>query len=167
MFSQADYELAARVLGLPVPTTAAEKAAAAPMTAVVIRDFFKAAPPVPRHQGDGINTGATASLNRMPETTAPMVRVQLGRRLQAGATDTAAIQEVEELLMALINNPELIPIVSNMLENLQDRSVDYGNYLSQQAPIAYDLPNYMGNYSLLNAPNSNAIPASQKYEELG
>lgn len=167
MFSQADYELAARFLGLPVPSTPAEKAAAAPMTAVVVRDFFRAAPPVPSHQGSGINTGATSSLNRMPETTAPMVKVQLGRRLQAGVTNQESMQEIEELLMALMNNPELVRMLSEVLDNIDTRNADYGSYLSQQAPLAYDLPNYAGNYSVLNAPNSNNIPPSMKYEELG
>ena len=39
MFSQADYALAAHLLGLPMPVTPAEQAAAAPMTARVLRDF--------------------------------------------------------------------------------------------------------------------------------
>jgi len=36
MFSDSDYELAARVLGLPVPRTPAERAAATPMVATVL-----------------------------------------------------------------------------------------------------------------------------------
>ena len=47
MFSPSDYELAARVLGLPVPRTQAEMAAATPMTARVVRDFARGLPPVP------------------------------------------------------------------------------------------------------------------------
>lgn len=167
MFSPADYELAARILGLPVPSTPAEKAAAAPMTAVVLREYFRAAPPMPQQTRDGINTGATASLNGYPDTTAPMVKVQLGRRLQAGVTNQADTREVEELLMALLDNPELVRMLSMALDNVDERSVDYGNYLSQQAPLAYDLPNYSGNYSVLNAPNSNNIPPSRKYFEIG
>lgn len=167
MFSQADYELAARVLGLPVPMTPAEKAAAAPMTSVVMRDFFRAAPPVPSYEGAGINTSATSSLNRMPETTAPMVKVQLGRRLQAGVTDQQSMQEFQELLMALMADPNLVRMLADVIENVDVRGDEYGDYLSQQAPISYDLPNYSGNYSLLNAPNSNNIPPSMKYEELG
>lgn len=167
MFSPADYELAARILGLPVPTTPAEKAAAAPMTAVVMREYFRAAPPMPRQQGEGINTGATASLNGYPDTTAPMVKVQLGRRLQAGVTNQNDTREVEELLMALLSNPELVRVLSTALGNVDERGVEFGDYLSKQAPAAYDLPNYGGNYSLLNAPNSNAIPPSQKYQEMG
>lgn len=167
MFSPADYELAARILGLPVPSTPAEKAAAAPMTAVVLREYFRAAPPIPHHTGAGINTGATASLNGYPDTTAPMVKVQLGRRLSAGVTDQNDVQEVEELLMSLLNNPDLVRMLSAAIENIDERGVEFGDYLSQQAPVAYDLPNYGGNYSLLNAPNSNAIPPSHKYNELG
>ena len=167
MFSPADYELAARILGLPVPTTAAEKAAAAPMTAVVLREYFRAAPPMPHHQDGGVNVGATASLNGYPDTTAPMVKVQLGRRLQAGVTNQADTKEVEELLMALLGNPDLVRVLATALENIDERGVEFGDFLSQQAPAKYDLPNYGGNYSLLNAPNSNAIPPSQKYFEIG
>lgn len=167
MFSPADYELAARILGLPVPTTPAEKAAAAPMTAVVLREYFRAAPPVPHHAGDGVNTGATASLNGYPDTTAPMVKVQLGRRLRAGVTNESDTREVEELLMTILENPELVRMLSTAIENMDERGVEFGSYLSQQAPVAYDLPNYGANYSLLNAPNSNTIPPSQKYQEIG
>ena len=167
MFSPADFELAARILGLPVPSTPAEKAAAAPMTAVVLREYFRAAPPMPHHAGDGVNTGATASLNGYPDTTAPMVKVQLGRRLNAGVTNESDTREVEELLMAILENPELVRMLSTAIENIDERGVEFGDYLSQQAPVAYDLPNYGGNYSLLNAPNSNGIPPSQKYFEIG
>ena len=41
MFSQADYALAARILGLPEPRTPDEQAAAAPMTARVLRDVMQ------------------------------------------------------------------------------------------------------------------------------
>lgn len=167
MFSPADYELAARILGLPVPSTPAEKAAAAPMTAVVLREYFRAAPPMPQQRGEGINTGATASLNGYPDTTAPMVKVQLGRRLQAGITNEADTREIEELLMALLGNPEVVRMLSMALDNVDERSVEYGEYLSKQAPLAYDLPNYSGNYSVLNAPNNNDIPPSRKYFEIG
>ena len=63
MFSKADYELAARILGLPVPQTPAEMAAATPATAHVLRRFGQGLPPMPGQEGEGFYTGATRSLN--------------------------------------------------------------------------------------------------------
>jgi hypothetical protein len=41
-----------------------------------------------------------------------------------------------------------------------------GDVLSQQRPLEYDMPNYGGQYSVLNAPNSTQIPPSIRYQAL-
>lgn len=169
MFSPQDYELAARLLGLPVPMTAAEKAAAAPMTAVVMRNFMKAEAPMAGHGygSDGLNTSATSSLNAYPDTANPRVRDQLGHRMMAGATTETSQSEVEELMMVLSQNPSLVRVVMDFLRGMQQQQEEYGNFLSAQRPPEFDLPNYGGNYSMLNAPGSKMIPPSIAYQELG
>ncbi len=167
MFSPQEYELAARVLGLPVPKTPAEKAAAAPMTAVVVRNFSKAAPPMPGMEEDGIYTGATRSLNAQPNTTQPEARVALGRRLQAGVVSDDDTEELEQLMMLILNNPQIMEMFMNFIQNTQLASEESGEYLSSQRPLEYDLPNYGGQYSVLNAPSSSTIPPSVRYQELG
>jgi hypothetical protein len=167
VFSPQDYELAARILGLPVPRTPAEQAAAAPMVSVVIRNFHRAAPPVPGHEGQGIQTGATRSLNSYPANTQPEAQVDLGRRLQAGVTNPSDEEEVEELIQVLLNNPQLMQMFIEFIQNQNQDSYDSGEYLSRQRPLEYDLPNFGGQYSVLNAPNTSSIPASERYQELG
>ncbi len=167
MFSPQDYELAARILGLPVPTTPAERAVAAPMTAAVLRNFHRAAPPMPGREEEGINTSPTRSLNGYPANTQPEARVQLGRRLQAGVVTESDEQEVEELIMLILNNPNVMAMFMQFLENMEDQSAESGEFLSQQRPLEYDLPNYGGQYSVLNAPSNSSIPASVQYQELG
>jgi len=167
VFSPQDYELAARILGLPVPRTPAEQAAAAPMVSVVIRNFHRAAPPVPGHEGEGIQTGATRSLNSYPANTQPEARVDLGRRLQAGVTNPSDVEEVEELIHVLLNNPQLMQMFIEFIQSQNEDSYDSGEYLSRQRPLEYDLPNFGGQYSVLNAPSSSSIPASERYQELG
>lgn len=167
MFSPQDYELAARILGLPVPRTPAEQAAAAPMVSVVIRNFHRAAPPVPGHEGEGIQTGATRSLNSYPSNTQPEARVDLGRRLQAGVINPNDVEEVEELIHVLLNNPQLMQMFIEFIQNQNEDSYESGEYLSRQRPLEYDLPNFGGQYSVLNAPNTSSIPASERYQELG
>jgi hypothetical protein len=44
---------------------------------------------------------------------------------------------------------------------------DGAEYLSRQRPAEYDLPNYGGQYSLLNAPSNSSLPPSVEYQELG
>lgn len=108
MFSPQDYELAARILGLPVPITAAEQAAAAPMTAVVMRTFCQTLPPAPGMEDEHMmNMGATRSLNAPPDNTQPVYRNQLQHRLQAGVTDPHHEQEILELIDLITNNPEV------------------------------------------------------------
>ena len=167
MFSPQDYELAARIVGLPCPTTPAERAAAAPMTAVILKNFYRAAPPMPGREGEGLNTSPTRSLNAYPANTQPEARVQLGRRLQAGVVNESDELEVEELIMLILNNPTVMSMFMEFIQNLEDDSLASGDFLSQQRPLEYDLPNYGGQYSVLNAPSSSTIPASVRYQELG
>ena len=167
MFSPQEYDLAARILGLPVPRTPAEQAAAAPMTSVVMRNFLRAAPPVPGFEGEGIQTGATRSLNSYPSNTQPEVHVDLGRRLQAGVTSPNDEAELEELLHLLLNDPELMHMFIEFIKNGNEESYESGEYLSRQRPLEYDLPNFGGQYSVLNAPSNSTIPASVRYQQLG
>ena len=167
MFSPQDYELAARILGLPVPVTPAEKAAATPLTATVIRTFYKAAPPAPGREEQGLNTSPTRSLNAYPANTQPEARVQLGRRLQAGVITTDDESELEDLIMLILNNPMVMSMFMNFIQNLESESLESGEYLSQQRPLEYDLPNYGGQYSVLNAPSSSSVPPSVEYQSLG
>lgn len=168
MFSPQEYELAARVLGLPVPKTPAEKAAAAPMTAVIIRNFDRAMPPMPGMEAEeGTYTGATRSLNPQPNTQQPEARVALGRRLQAGGVSNDDTEQLEELTMLILNNPQVMALFMNFIENMGLASDESGEYLSSQRPLEYDLPNYGGQYSVLNAPSSSTIPASVRFQELG
>jgi hypothetical protein len=167
VFSPQDYELAARIVGLPCPTTPAERAAAAPMTAVILKNFYRAAPPMPGREEEGLNTSPTRSLNAYPANTQPEARVQLGRRLQAGVINESDELEVEELIMLILNNPTVMSMFMEFIQNLEDDSLASGDFLSQQRPLEYDLPNYGGQYSVLNAPSSSTIPASVRYQELG
>lgn len=167
MFSPQDYELAARIVGLPCPTTPAERAAAAPMTAAILKNFYRAAPPMPGREGEGMNTSPTRSLNGYPANTQPEARVQLGRRLQAGVVNESDEAEVEELIMLILNNPNVMAMFMEFLQNMEEDSVDAGEYFSQQRPLEYDLPNYGGQYSVLNAPSSSTIPPSVRFQELG
>ena len=167
MFSPQDYELAARILGLPVPRTPAEQAAAAPMVSVVIRNFHRAAPPIPGHEGNWIQTGATRSLNAYPANTQPEAQVDLGRRLQAGVVNPSDEEEVENLIHIILNNPQLMQMFIEFIQNQNEESYASGEYLSRQRPLEYDLPNFGGQYSVLNAPNTSSIPASIRYQELG
>lgn len=167
MFSPQDYELAARILGIPVPVTPAERAIAAPMTASVLKNFYRAAPPMPGHDMEGLNTSPTRSLNGYPSNNQPEARVQLGRRLQAGVVSDADSQDVEECIMLILNNPMVMEMFMNYLDNLHNQGNEMGDYLSQQRPLEYDLPNYGGQYSVLNAPSSSTIPPSVAYQALG
>lgn len=166
MFSAADYELAARVLGLPVPTTPAEQAAAAPMTARVVREFGRALPPVPGDDADGIYTGATRSLNAMPDNTQPMAKAQLASRLRTEAEDPYEDLELMELLMMLEQRPDVVEMLMQVFAVLDEQGQQHMNDLSSQHPAQYDTPNLGANYSMLNAPGSNHIPPSQAFQPL-
>ena len=164
MFSQADYELAARVLGLPVPQTPAEMAAAAPITARVVREFGRGLPPMPGMEEEGMYTGATRSLNAYPNNTQPMLRAQLSSRLR---TEHERPHE-DNYLMELISqlDPEEFDLIMDLLVKLASQSDEHMDMLSSQRPAEYDTPNLGANYSMLNAPSSSHIPPSQEYQTL-
>ena len=163
MFSPAEYALAARVLGLPTPATPAECAAAAPLTAAVLKNFEQGAPPLPgTYDGNAISSN-TFSLNSYPDVAQPMARDQLQHRLQAGVVDPEDEATVSELLAMIMEDPYLAQMFMNFLGNMREDSYESGEFLSQQRPLEYDLPNYGGQYSVLNAPTNSSVPASIGY----
>lgn len=164
MFSKADYELAARVLGLPVPQTPAEMAAATPATAQVIRRFGTGLPPMPGQDSDGLYTGATRSLNTYPDNTMPMEKAKLASRLR---TEPERPHE-DAYLMELINllDPDEFQLIMALLEQLTEQEEEEADRLSSQRPLEYDTPNMGSNYSVLNAPSSNGIEPSRAYQQL-
>ncbi len=164
MFSKADYELAARILGLPVPQTPAEMAAATPATAQVIRQFGQALPPMPGMEGDGFYTGATRSLNAYPNNTAPMQKAQLAARLRTEPERPQEDAYLMELLQSL--EPEEYQIIMALIEQLSDQGEEESDRLSSQRPLEYDTPNLGSNYSVLNAPSSNGIEPSRAFQPL-
>jgi len=166
VFSPADYELAARILGLPVPRTPAECAAAAPLTASVLRNYHRAAPPMPGFEEEGINTSATRSLNAYPDVRQPEARREMQHRLQAGIQNTDDQAELAQLFQLIMNDPELLERFMNFVENSQNDADDGANYLSRQRPAEYDMPSYGGQYSMLNAPANSTIPVSVAYQSL-
>lgn len=167
MFSPADYELAARLTGLPIPKTVAERAAAAPVVAQVLRDFNRMRPAVPGFEDRGVqNLGATRSLNAPPSVGQPEARIELERRLRAGVEDPDEMAEIAELAEILTGNPELVDLLLETISAMKMESEASGDYLSQQQPIEYDIPNYGGQYSVLNAPSNSQIPPSVQYQAL-
>ncbi len=168
MFSPADYELAARLTGLPIPKTPAEQAVAAPIVADILRNFNRAPAPMPGFDDQrGMSTSRTRSLNAMPNVSQPEAKNQLERRLQAGVLDPDTMAEVADLLDIIEQDPEAIDEILNLLMALREDSMDSGEILSQQRPLAYDTPNLGGQYSVLNAPSTSIIPPSIRYQELG
>jgi hypothetical protein len=163
VFSKADYALAARVLGLPVPETPAEMAAATPATARIMREFATALPVAPGHDADGMYTGATRSLNAYPANTQPMQKAQLASALR---TEPEAGEDiyVRELLASL--EPDEYMLIIQLLEALAEQEDEQMDQLSAQRPMEYDSPNLGANYSVLNAPCSNQIPPSQQFQQL-
>ena len=89
MFSPQDYALASRLTGLPVPTTAEEQAAAAPMVASVLRDFRRGSASAPgQEEMQGMSTSATRSLNAYPALAGrPSPKERIESRLQASVAD--------------------------------------------------------------------------------
>jgi len=167
VFSPQEYQLAAKVLGLPVPCTAAEQAAAAPMTAMVLKNFGRAMPPAPGFEDqDGIQMGATRSLNAPPNTTQPEYKGQLMHRLQAGVVNEPQEEEIQQLIELITNDPYIAELFLNFVHNLEQQSDEHMDMLSAQRPAEYDMPNYGSNYSMLNAPTNSSIPPSQRYQEL-
>jgi hypothetical protein len=166
VFSPQDYELAARLLGLPVPKTPAECAAATPMTATVLRSYYKAPAPMPGFEGEGVNTSATRSLNAMPRVSQPEARDQLAHRLQAGLVTRDDDIEVRRILELLISDPEVREMFMDFIASIQQNSNDSGEFYGQQRPVEFDVPGLGGQYSMLNAPGSSSIPPSQHYQAL-
>jgi hypothetical protein len=164
VFSKADYELAARILGLPVPETPAEIAAATPVTARVIRQFGQALPPAPGMEGEAIYTGATRSLNAYPNNTAPMQKAQLAARLRTEPDRPQEDAYLIELLQSL--EPEEYQIIMALIEQLAEQGEEESDRLSSQRPLEYDTPNLGSNYSVLNAPSSNGIEPSRAFQPL-
>jgi hypothetical protein len=164
VFSKADYELAARILGLPVPQTPAEMAAATPATAQIIRQFGQAAPPMPGMEGEGFYTGATRSLNAYPNNTAPMQKAQLAARLRTEPERPQEDAYLIELLQSL--EPDEYQIILALIEQLSGQAEEESDRLSSQRPMEYDTPNLGSNYSVLNAPSSNGIEPSRAFQPL-
>ena len=165
MFSKADYELAARILGLPVPETPAEMAAATPATAYVVRRFATGLPPGPgMEDGEGMYTGATPSLNSYPEQTEPFQRAALASRLRTEPERPSEDLYLQSLVEQL--DPEEYSLILQLLEQLAEQSDEHMDMLSSQRPMEYDTPNLGANYSVLNAPCSNGIAPSQEYQPL-
>ena len=164
MFSKADYELAARILGLPVPETPAEQAAAAPATAQILRRFGTGLPPIPGQEGDGVYTGATRSLNGYPDTSMPMQKAQLASRLRTEPERPHQDAYLMELISSL--DPEEFQIIMMLLEQLAEQEELESDRLSSQRPLEYDTPNLGSNYSVLNAPSSNGIEPSRAFQPL-
>lgn len=166
MFSQADYALAARMLGLPMPQSPAEQAAAAPVTARVLRDYLQMRPPSPGMDNQVMYTGATRSLNAYPETEYPMMKAQLDSRLRTSNVDPSQDADLMELLDIIFQNPELVDDMLMILQQLEEQGEMQMDDLSSQRPPDFDSPNLGCNYSMLNAPASNTIPPSVQFQQL-
>ncbi len=164
VFSEADYALAARLLGLPQPQTPAEIAAATPATAEVIRKFAQTLPPAPGQEPDGLYTGITRSLNAYPDDTQPMEKARLASRLRTHPEDPDDDSYLQELLYQV--DPETMDMILVALQKAAFQAEEHMDQLSQQRPIEYDQPNLGSNYSVLNAPASNGIPPSDKFQYL-
>ncbi len=166
MFSPQEYAFAARALGLPVPETAAEKAAAAPLVARVLREYMYERPPIPGRE-EGMQTGATRSLNGYPDTREPMLRNAVGRRMEAGVETPQQEEDLEQYLMELLRNPEMVEAFFAFLDQMDVQGDEHMDLLSSQRPLHYDTPNLGSNYSVLNAPSSGPIPPSIEFQSLG
>ena len=164
MFSKADYELAARILGLPVPETPAEQAAATPVTAEILRRFGQGRAPMPGMEQNGFYTGATHSLNGYPDNTMPMQHAQLASRLRTEPERPHQDAYLMELIQSL--EPDEFEIIIALLEQLADQEEEESDRLSSQRPLEYDTPNLGSNYSVLNAPSSNGIEPSRAFQPL-
>tara|TARA_A100001201_G_C4053999_1_gene190524 strand:+ start:86 stop:589 length:504 start_codon:yes stop_codon:yes gene_type:complete len=166
VFSQADYALAARMMGLPMPVTAAEQAAAAPVTARVLRDFMQMRPPSAGMDADGMYTGATRSLNSYPDVDYPETKAKIASRLRTEVETPSLDGYLTEMLMQICESPEAVMALLQMLDQLDEQEQAQMNELSSQRPAEFDMPNEGANYSMLNAPGSNSIPPSVQFQQL-
>jgi len=137
------------------------------MTAAVLRSYYRAPAPMPGHERDGVVTGATRSLNPQPQVAQPEARDQLAHRLQAGLVTRDDDIEVRRIMSLIVNDPEIQDMFMNFLGQALQRGNEGAEYLSRQRPAEYDMPNYGGQYSMLNAPSTSTVPASVRYQELG
>ena len=169
MFSPAEYKLASRYLGIPYPVTPAEKAAAAPVVREVLLSMQRMPAPKPGPggpNGDFVYTGAGRSLNSYPNVEFPEARRQFQHRLTAGPENNdAAINEVITLLCQMMENPATQQQAIAFIQQICDNGDEQASYLSQQAPLNYDLPSYGGGYSALNSPAGN-LPPSVAFQPL-
>ena len=167
VFSPAEYELASRALGLPYPENDAERAAAAPMVAYVLRNFGRGMEgPLPGMENQGMqNTGATRSLNGYPDNNHPMERQYLASRMRTD-TQPELDPEILQILEMIGDKPEAIDAVYRLLEYIKANQDAHMDQLSSQRPAEYDCANLGDNYSMLNAPASNMIPPSQQFQYL-
>jgi len=166
VFSQADYALAARLLGLPMPVTPAEQAAAAPMTARVLRDFMQMRPPSADGDADGIYTGATRSLNSYPDVEYPMVKAEIASRLRTEPEQPSKDAYLASLLEQICQDPEAVMAMLMMLDEMDNEEQAHMDALASQRPAEYDTPSEASNYSMLNAPSSSSIPPSVQFQQL-
>jgi len=164
VFSKADYDLAARILGLPVPETPAEQAAAAPVVAKVLRSFGRGGGPMPGVETEGFYTGATHSLNGYPDNNQPMQEAKVASRIRTETQDPGQDDYLMQLLMSL--DPQECPMIVELLRALMEQSDEQMDALSAQRPMEYDTPNLGANYSVLNAPSSNGIEPSRAFQPL-
>lgn len=167
MFSREDYAFAARMLGLPMPVTPDEQAAAAPVVADVLRRYAQGRAPNLAGEPGGIYTGATRSINSYPDVEDPMGRAQLAARLRVEQAEPPSSDEVlVELLMEACQDPAVLDEVLRLFDYLSQQSNEHMDMLSSQRPAEYDIPNMGANYSMLNAPSSNNIPPSVQFQQL-
>jgi len=167
VFSPADYELAARLTGLPVPRTPAEMAAAAPVVNLVLKQFARGDAPMPGMEDpDMMSTSRTRSLNPYPQNNQPELKNQLQRKLMAGVVDPEDETDIAMLAQEIQESPECVEILLELLEYLQQMGDEGADYLSSQQPTVYDKPQQGGGYSMLNAPASSMIPPSIGFDEL-
>jgi hypothetical protein len=114
----------------------------------------------------GMQTGATRSLNGYPDTREPMLRNAIGRRMEAGVETPEQDATLEEYLLEFLRNPELVQAFFEFLQQQDENGEEQVNMLSSQRPLHYDAPNLGSNYSVLNAPSSGPIPPSQEYQSV-
>ena len=77
----------------------------------------------------------------------------------------AAMQEVLQLLCSMLENPATRQQAIEFIQQICDNGDEQASFLSQQAPLNYDLPSYGGGYSVLNSPAGN-LPPSVAYQPL-
>ncbi len=166
MFSRSDYELASRLLGMPVPETPEEQAMAAPIVGQVLRDYLQMRPPTIGGEPNATYTGATRSLNAPPDTSFPMAKAQLASRLRVEEQEPSQDEYLRALLMEIMQDPSMIQELMMIMDQMDAQEQQHMDELSSQRPAEYDTPSMGSNYSMLNAPSSNGIPPSVQFQAL-